>query len=122
MKNAALLVEPVKLCAPLNLMYLKSRMYPRLFTRKHVVALVNALKPAPYNALILRRTRLTLQGFGGGPSLLVHVKALLVGLVTDPIFGAFKLPSPAPSALEGVLGVIGLFLGYQLIAVNAVRV
>ena len=42
------------------------------------------------------------------------VKALLAGLIVGFIFAAIKLPIPAPSALAGIMGIIGIFLGYLI--------
>ncbi|MDR2476900.1 MAG: XapX domain-containing protein [Treponema sp.] len=40
---------------------------------------------------------------------------LVVGLVIGGIFGLFKLPLPVPHGLGGVLGLIGMFIGGQII-------
>lgn len=42
------------------------------------------------------------------------IKALLTGLIVGIIFAALKLPIPAPPALAGVLGIIGIYLGFVL--------
>ncbi|MBF7081490.1 DUF1427 family protein [Desulfallas sp. Bu1-1] len=36
----------------------------------------------------------------------------LAGFVIGLIFARFKLPVPAPPTLAGVMGIVGLFLGY----------
>jgi len=41
--------------------------------------------------------------------------SLLVGLVVGAIFSLLKLDIPAPNSLNGVLGIVGLFLGYILV-------
>lgn len=38
--------------------------------------------------------------------------SLLLGGVTGAVFGVFSLPVPAPANLAGVMGIVGLFLGY----------
>ncbi|MFQ5788591.1 MAG: XapX domain-containing protein [Thermodesulfobacteriota bacterium] len=43
------------------------------------------------------------------------IKALLVGLATGAIFSLFKLPIPAPSALAGIIGIIGIYLGFVIV-------
>jgi XapX domain-containing protein len=43
------------------------------------------------------------------------LKALVTGLLTGAIFAVLNLPIPAPSALAGVLGIVGIFLGYVLV-------
>lgn len=40
--------------------------------------------------------------------------SIAVGIAVGVIFRAFKLPVPAPPALEGVVGILGIFLGYKL--------
>lgn len=39
----------------------------------------------------------------------------IVGLFTGVLFSLLKLPIPAPPALDGVLGIVGIWAGYQLI-------
>ncbi|WP_413374978.1 XapX domain-containing protein [Alkalihalobacillus sp. 1P02AB] len=39
--------------------------------------------------------------------------ALLAGALVGFVFGLIKLPIPAPSALSGILGILGIYLGYQ---------
>lgn len=41
--------------------------------------------------------------------------ALLTGMILGGIFALLDLPIPAPPAIEGVLGVVGIYLGYRLI-------
>jgi XapX domain-containing protein len=40
------------------------------------------------------------------------ILAVLTGFVVGMIFAKLKLPIPAPPTLAGVLGIVGLFLGY----------
>ena len=40
--------------------------------------------------------------------------SLLLGGVTGLLFSMFSLPVPAPANLAGVMGIVGLFLGYVL--------
>ncbi|WP_031514236.1 XapX domain-containing protein [Desulfofalx alkaliphila] len=40
--------------------------------------------------------------------------ALTAGLTVGLLFARLKLPIPAPPNLAGVMGVIGIFLGYLL--------
>ncbi|WP_079528335.1 XapX domain-containing protein [Halobacillus hunanensis] len=42
--------------------------------------------------------------------------ALLTGFVVGIIFAAFKLPIPAPPALAGVAGIVGIYLGFKVFA------
>lgn len=41
--------------------------------------------------------------------------ALLTGLLTGAVFRFVHIPIPAPPNIAGVLGIVGIFLGYQLI-------
>ncbi|ARK30145.1 XapX domain-containing protein [Halalkalibacter krulwichiae] len=40
--------------------------------------------------------------------------ALLSGALVGFVFGLIKLPIPAPPALSGIIGILGIYLGYQL--------
>jgi len=40
--------------------------------------------------------------------------SLLLGGVTGAVFSIFSLPVPAPGNLAGVMGIVGLFLGYVI--------
>jgi len=37
--------------------------------------------------------------------------ALLAGFLVGVVFTAVKLPLPAPPALAGIMGIVGIFLG-----------
>lgn len=39
--------------------------------------------------------------------------ALLAGLIVGFIFAILRLPIPAPPVLSGIMGIIGIFLGYK---------
>jgi XapX domain-containing protein len=43
------------------------------------------------------------------------VLSILTGFGCGVIFAAFKLPVPAPPVFAGVAGIIGLWLGYDVI-------
>lgn len=43
------------------------------------------------------------------------ILALAGGLVVGVIFSVAKLPLPAPPTLPGILGAVGMFIGYQLL-------
>lgn len=40
---------------------------------------------------------------------------LLTGIAVGALFSFFRLPIPAPSALAGILGVVGLYVGFVLV-------
>ncbi|WP_018923209.1 XapX domain-containing protein [Salsuginibacillus kocurii] len=42
------------------------------------------------------------------------ILALATGMFVGFLFGLFRLPVPAPPALAGVMGIVGIFLGYRL--------
>ena len=39
----------------------------------------------------------------------------LVGIIVGGVFSAFKLPIPAPPVFAGLMGIVGLWIGYALI-------
>jgi XapX domain-containing protein len=47
------------------------------------------------------------------------VKEIILSVITGfgcgVVFAAFKLPVPAPPVFAGVAGIIGLWIGYQVI-------
>ncbi|QFT90973.1 hypothetical protein FIU87_20195 [Bacillus sp. THAF10] len=40
--------------------------------------------------------------------------ALVTGLVVGFIFALFRLPIPAPPVFSGIVGIVGIYLGYKL--------
>ncbi|WP_096156322.1 MULTISPECIES: XapX domain-containing protein [Bacillus] len=40
--------------------------------------------------------------------------AIFTGLIVGFLFALFRLPIPAPPAFAGVVGIIGIYLGYKL--------
>ncbi|MFB6125815.1 MAG: XapX domain-containing protein [Halolamina sp.] len=45
----------------------------------------------------------------------VAVLALLTGFCAGGLFTALELPLPAPPTLPGVLGIVGIWLGYVVV-------
>lgn len=43
------------------------------------------------------------------------VLALLTGIITGGVFAALRIPIPAPPSLVGVMGIVGIYLGYKAI-------
>ncbi len=41
--------------------------------------------------------------------------ALLTGLLTGALFRFLNIPIPAPPELPGIMGIVGIYLGYKLI-------
>ncbi|GGE28698.1 hypothetical protein GCM10011391_04080 [Pullulanibacillus camelliae] len=40
--------------------------------------------------------------------------ALITGFIVGFIFALLKLPIPAPPALAGIMGIIGIYLGFRV--------
>jgi XapX domain-containing protein len=45
---------------------------------------------------------------------ILELKSLAVGIAVGLIFSRLGLPIPAPPVLAGVLGIVGIWLGYRL--------
>ena len=45
----------------------------------------------------------------------ITVLALLTGLLTGAVFRFLNVPIPAPPELPGVMGIVGIFVGYKLV-------
>jgi len=43
------------------------------------------------------------------------IKSLIVGMLCGGIFTVFKLPVPAPGVLPGIVGIVGIYLGYLIV-------
>lgn len=43
------------------------------------------------------------------------VLALLTGLLTGALFRFLNIPIPAPPELPGIMGIIGIYVGYKVI-------
>lgn len=41
--------------------------------------------------------------------------ALLTGLLAGATFAFFRVPIPAPPTLSGLLGIVGIYIGFKLI-------
>lgn len=51
--------------------------------------------------------------FGMNTTLIVL--ALLTGLLAGALFSYLQIPIPAPPNLAGLMGIVGIYLGYKLI-------
>ncbi|MBY6037394.1 DUF1427 family protein [Fictibacillus nanhaiensis] len=40
--------------------------------------------------------------------------SLITGALVGFVFAMFKLPIPAPPALAGIMGIVGIYIGFQL--------
>ncbi|MFD1564753.1 XapX domain-containing protein [Haloarchaeobius amylolyticus] len=45
----------------------------------------------------------------------ITVLALLTGLVTGALFRFLNIPIPAPPELPGLMGIVGIYLGYRVV-------
>ncbi|MFB6094286.1 MAG: XapX domain-containing protein [Halanaeroarchaeum sp.] len=48
--------------------------------------------------------------------------ALLTGTVTGAVFAFLRVPIPAPPTLSGLLGIVGIYLGYRIVQWAGVHV
>ncbi len=52
---------------------------------------------------------------GNSMSTQLTVLALLTGVLTGAVFRFFNIPVPAPPELPGIMGIVGIYLGYKAI-------
>ncbi|MBZ6496114.1 XapX domain-containing protein [Natrinema longum] len=45
----------------------------------------------------------------------ITVLALLTGLLTGALFRFFNVPIPAPPEFPGIMGIVGIYVGYRII-------
>jgi XapX domain-containing protein len=43
------------------------------------------------------------------------ILALLTGLLTGALFRFLNVPIPAPPNVAGILGIVGIYLGYKIV-------
>ena len=43
------------------------------------------------------------------------IGSFLTGMTLGAVFTVFKLPIPAPISISGVIGILGIWIGYNLI-------
>jgi XapX domain-containing protein len=48
------------------------------------------------------------------------VLALLTGVITGGVFAALRIPIPAPPTIVGVMGIVGIYLGYKAVEYTGV--
>ncbi|MFU8867424.1 XapX domain-containing protein [Natronococcus sp.] len=48
------------------------------------------------------------------------VLGLLTGALTGAFFALFDVPIPAPPELPGLMGIVGIYLGYKLVEASGV--
>lgn len=48
-------------------------------------------------------------------NLTLTVLALLTGAITGGLFHSLGVPIPAPPKLPGIMGIIGIYLGYKIV-------
>jgi XapX domain-containing protein len=49
----------------------------------------------------------------------VTVLALLTGAVLGGVFAYIQVPIPAPPELPGLLGIVGIYVGYKLVEASS---
>lgn len=52
---------------------------------------------------------------GGESQMRDILMTTLVGTIVGGVFSAFKLPIPAPPVFAGLMGIVGLWIGYALV-------
>jgi XapX domain-containing protein len=52
---------------------------------------------------------------GEGMDVKVWILSLVTGVIVGVIFTLFRLPIPAPPVLSGILGIVGIWLGAQIV-------
>jgi len=45
----------------------------------------------------------------------ILILSLVTGAIVGVVFTLFRLPLPAPPALAGILGIVGIYLGAKLV-------
>jgi XapX domain-containing protein len=43
------------------------------------------------------------------------VLSLITGAVCGSVFGLFGLPVPAPPVISGLMGIVGLWIGFKIV-------
>ena len=47
---------------------------------------------------------------------MTEILAFITGIIVGVVFALLKLPIPAPPTLAGILGIIGIFVGYIIVS------
>ncbi|ELY57258.1 XapX domain-containing protein [Natronococcus amylolyticus DSM 10524] len=54
----------------------------------------------------------------------MNIQLIVVGLLTGALTGAFfalvDVPIPAPPELPGLMGIVGIYLGYKLVEASGI--
>lgn len=45
-----------------------------------------------------------------------YLMSLVLGMIVGGVFGIFGMQAPAPNNLKGVLGIVGIFLGWLILS------
>ena len=48
-------------------------------------------------------------------NLTISLLALLTGLLAGALFSYLQIPIPAPPELPGLMGIVGIYLGYKMV-------
>ncbi len=46
---------------------------------------------------------------------MIELKSLAAGIGCGVVFSLLRLPIPAPPVVSGIVGIVGVFLGYTLV-------
>jgi XapX domain-containing protein len=44
------------------------------------------------------------------------LRALVAGMIVGAVFNFVKLPIPAPNAVAGIVGIIGIYIGFVVVS------
>jgi len=46
--------------------------------------------------------------------------ALLTGIITGAAFASLRIPIPAPPSIVGIMGIVGIYVGYKAVEITGV--
>lgn len=46
--------------------------------------------------------------------------ALLTGIITGAVFAYLHIPIPAPPTIVGVMGIVGIYVGYKVVEYSGI--
>lgn len=45
---------------------------------------------------------------------MIELQSILTGIIVGILFSTFNFPIPAPPSLAGILGIMGIYLGFKI--------